>query len=231
MSTLNKSSFWFFLSVAFALLAGGVFFLFDLNNLMNTGNSHTTTHTREETTRHPDSKAEKIKKHELENNIPSATWITTKEGKPLTDVLSETDSLLIHSPNYNTAVYANEDIVVRKDKLLSTQETSLTVANEPRNTSPTDSMLEAISGIQPSKQNNASIRLEYWQSPVNFIGYKLSQTKLVLFGINPNVAIKLIRYENNLWMKHDGNMYQLSYSDELKLFEKIIDPSVIALLK
>ena len=88
-----------------------------------------------------------------------------------------------------------------------------------------------ISGIKNTKKSSSTIRVEFWQSPINYKGYKMTKNKVVLFGINAGDVIKLFLLEDNIFIKHNQNYYKLYFTDDFKQFEKVTDLSIIAKLK
>lgn len=59
------------------------------------------------------------------------------------------------------------------------------------------------------------LMVEFWKSPVNFKGYRLSRTKLVLFGIFEYDNIEFRYYEGKaLMMKYKNKEYILKCGDE-----------------
>lgn len=53
------------------------------------------------------------------------------------------------------------------------------------------------------------IKVEFWKSPINYTGYKLGQTTLILFGI-PNIdSVYLIQKEDRLYLQYNQRLYEL----------------------
>jgi hypothetical protein len=106
----------------------------------------------------------------------------------------------------------------------------LSIKNE-ETASASDSLLEKVSGIKNNKKTTTSFTVEFWQSPINYKGYKMTKNKVVLFGMNPDDNISFFHMEDEIYMKNNQNYFRLNFTDDFKQFEKITDASIIAKLK
>jgi hypothetical protein len=94
-----------------------------------------------------------------------------------------------------------------------------------------DTLLEKISGIKNQKNTFASFEVEFWQSPINYKGYKMSKGKIMLFGVDPNEEIKLFHMEDAIFIKRNQSVFRLYFTDEYRQFEKVTDAGIISKLK
>ncbi len=51
--------------------------------------------------------------------------------------------------------------------------------------------------------------IEYWQSPINFKGYKLVNSTLQLYGLGETATVRLFKIEFQLYLRMNGAVYQL----------------------
>jgi len=65
-----------------------------------------------------------------------------------------------------------------------------------------DTLMEEMLGIENVKTN--SMFVEFWESPLNFEGYKLSKKKLIVYGLSSQFDYKLYK---------DGPAYFFSYQN------------------
>lgn len=65
-----------------------------------------------------------------------------------------------------------------------------------------DSTMQELLGIDEVKTN--SMFVEFWESPLNFEGYKLSKKKLIVYGLSSQFDYKLYK---------DGSVYYFSYQN------------------
>lgn len=239
MSGSNKSLL-FLLGLVLGLLAGAGFFIFKMDDILkkvNLFSSSKDTIIIQQQLNTEDKKSKTdVKKYIGKTDtgkhaMNSAEILATKYSRevPIKRVMAETDSLLKDSSitsNQNT----NENFIVRKDELLDSKNVQVVnLQNEEIN--PSDSLLEKVSGIKNPKNSVSSLKIEFWQSPINYKGYKMTKNKIVLFGINAEDNIKLFHLEDDIFMKCNQNVFRLYFTDDFKQFEKVTDASIIAKLK
>ena len=147
-----------------------------------------------------------------------------------TDSVFSTDSILgsesIVGDSLSTAA---GEIVVRKDQMI----TSMNVlAQQPalqKNTAAKDNNLtqETVQRLNPSaglpNEDNAAMnfQVEFWESPVNYRGYKRSGNTIQLYGVEPvdDVVLYLI---NNRLVLHIGQEYfELRQGDSFQPYHVI----------
>jgi hypothetical protein len=149
-------------------------------------------------------------------------------------VKSEIDSTLADSTtkNFVDLVQNSEDIVVKKDELIATKAieiVNMDYANDKAGDH-VDSVLQEVSGIRDnSKLNEAKsvFQVELWKSPINYRGYRLSKNKLVVFGISGEASLKLIQFNDYLYLKHNDLFYKIESYSDFKAFEKIVNTQLL----
>lgn len=67
-----------------------------------------------------------------------------------------------------------------------------------------------------------NLRVEFWESPVNFKGYKMEGKHLILFGIDPDDALRFEHHTDGIWMHHNQKIYLLRPSSTEIPFEERI---------
>lgn len=138
------------------------------------------------------------------------------------------DSLIVDT----LTVSSDENIVVKKDELIEARTVEVVdLTPDINRKTKSDSILEAVSGIKSEKKTNERIQLmvEFWRSPINYKGYKLGKSKLILFGIDNSSQIMLYKMNGNLYLKVDQNVFALQSSDVFKSFERISDVNLLTL--
>lgn len=229
----------FLLGLVLGLLAGAGFFIFKMDGILKKVNlfssSRDTVIIQQAVDEEKKEKAE-IKKYigkkdTSKNNMSSAEMLASKYSREVSikRVMAEADSLLKDTLSPIETQNTNEVFVVRKDELLDSKNFQVVnLQNEEKNTS--DSLLEKVSGIKNNK-TSSSLKVEFWQSPINYKGYKMTKNKVVLFGIYPNENIKLFYLDDAVFLKNNQNCYRLYFTDDFKQFEKITDQSIISKTK
>lgn len=159
----------------------------------------------------------------------------TDASNSKTDFVLNADTLKSHaskdsltSSNENT-----DDIVVRKDELLSTKTFDVINLNPlASRTSTKDSLLQKVSGIKDDKNSNQQFfNIEFWQSPLNYKGYKMSRYKIILYGIESVEGLKIFKVDDLIYLKNGTAVFKLDYSSEFKPYDRITDESIISKLK
>lgn len=239
MSASNKSLL-FLLGLVLGLLAGAGFFIFKMDDILKKVNLFSSSKdtiiiqqqlNTEEKKGKTDIKKYIGQKDTAKKNMTSAELLAQKYSRevPIRKVMAEADSLLKDSSAIMQEQNTSENFIVRKDELLDSKNFQVVnLQNEEKNSS--DSLLEKVSGIKNNK-TSSSLKVEFWQSPINYKGYKMTKNKAVLFGINPDEAIKLFHLDDDIFMKHNQNYYKLYFTDDFKQFEKVTDASIIGKLK
>ena len=120
-----------------------------------------------------------------------------------------------------------EQIEVKKDELINTRNMNVMGINpNPKNAK--DSAMQNISGIRDDKNPGTSLSVEFWVSPINYKGYKMTKNKLVLFGVPGNGDLSLHRIDGVLFLRHEQSVYRLEPSDDFRSLEKVNDPELIS---
>lgn len=128
---------------------------------------------------------------------------------------------------------SSEDIVVRKDELLSTKTIeiiNLSAVASSRNAK--DSLLQKVSGIKDDKISNKQfINIELWQSPLNYRGYKMSKYKIALYGLTSLEGLKIFILDDVIYLKNGAIVNKLDNSSEFRPYERITEENLISKLK
>ncbi len=135
---------------------------------------------------------------------------------------SSTDSLPSTS---NT----NEEIVVRRDELLKSILIEASIIGKPSQSIKTDSLLNVFQGGQNTNEN--TFRLEFWQSPVNFKGFKLIRNGIISFGLDPEDITKLFDLNGTLILRSGNFFYRIYPTDRFMPYQRITDENTIKQLR
>ncbi|HOH99044.1 MAG TPA: hypothetical protein PLE85_00755 [Bacteroidales bacterium] len=64
--------------------------------------------------------------------------------------------------------------------------------------------------------SNKPVRVEFWRSPINYTGYRMSENKLVLFGIFAIDSVMLIKRDDTMWLTMMDDVYPISETYDFK---------------
>lgn len=131
-------------------------------------------------------------------------------------------SVVFKGPDSNIVVMTNQLVSVKSLPLKNID--SLTNADKTNRKS--DSVIASMSNID-AEQDPHLYRIEFWQSPLNFKGYKMSKGKIVLYGINSNTTMRLVKWADEYYLVSNQNVYKVIYTDNYKPFEKVVDKTVL----
>ncbi len=138
------------------------------------------------------------------------------------------------SDTIKIAAVSNSDanIIVKKDEMLASKSLEfINLSGIIANTSK-DSLIQKVSGIRDDKNNSpATMLVEFWQSPINYKGFKMSKNKIVLFGMPEQDVVRVYKTDEGIYLKTLQGVYKLDFTNEFKSFDRINDESLIAKLK
>lgn len=124
----------------------------------------------------------------------------------------------------NTDKTTEPNIVIKQDQLLvSAMIWPVRLQTEPADTGNVNDPDNAR-----ATGTEAGYEVEFWVSPVNYQGYRLSKDKLILFGIPEPDAIQLYELDEQLWLKYGSKFYHLSETTEFEPLMASVDlPSLL----
>jgi hypothetical protein len=239
MSSFKEKSKGFVIGIMVGLIVAGGFFILKLDDYfkeLNFYKSLSKTFTSE--TKQPESADKKKEFVPSKNKQPENAKSKNKEGLSTKIVeksafVMDADTLKKESLK-DSAISTSEDyIVVRKDELLSTKTLEvLSLDPVASKMNAKDSLLQKVSGIKDDRSNSKQFfNIEFWSSPLNYKGYKLSKYKLIVYGIESPEGLKLFKVDDVIYLKSSAMIYRLDYSSDFKQYERITDEMIINKLK
>jgi hypothetical protein len=215
------------------IIAGG-FFILKLDDYFKELNFYKTlagsfsTETKE--TPKPQSVPEEIKdlpKKNTKSKPVKEADITVDEVKEkLPDTAGvQKDSLVLQTPRME------EGIVIRKDELLSTKTLEVLNLDPVAKMTSRDSLLQKVSGIRDDRNAKQYFNIEFWSSPLNYKGYRMSKYKLIVYGLASAEGLRLFKLDDIIYMKSGGFAYRLDPTGDFKPYERITDETILTRLK
>jgi|LakMenE01Jun11ns_1017448.scaffolds.fasta_scaffold9943386_3 hypothetical protein len=176
---------------------------------------------------------------EKENNGLSNTAIQKSSELNLQSNDSSASDGISSSPDSSLQEEDGGEIIIKRDEfLVSAPIEIINLDHKPSNKGQlkSDSLLAQNSGIKD--QNNESAKeakfkyeIEYWQSPVNYRGYRLGVNKFVFFGMDPDEPLNAYYWRGNFYLKWRDGFYLLEENESFSSFEKVNQPELISLTK
>lgn len=130
------------------------------------------------------------------------------------------------TPRQHSQGVLEEEIRVRRDRLLGTIGFTLPAASPAgswsESTRTLDSLLRGRTG-----QPHRSILVEFWESPLNFTGYKMSKNSLILYGLDQIESVSLQMHEEVIYLKYYDFYFPLKLTSEFLPLSAVEDPLLI----
>ncbi|HLP13439.1 MAG TPA: hypothetical protein VK177_15990 [Flavobacteriales bacterium] len=129
-------------------------------------------------------------------------------------------------PNANVTVEKNvfrENTVIKEDKFILKKLFPIFGYVPAKNN--TDSLLNAM--IDVKTPGKGKITLEFWESPVNYKGYRMGRDRMIVFGILPD-GLKMVKHGPDLYMVTLNNIYLVKPCTDFCDLKPIKDKSVCA---
>jgi len=212
----------FFLGLLLGIVLSGGFFLLKLDDYVKDfamNNPLLSQDKEEDETVVADKETEKPVK-------PKKNVANTTDGNNATDVADSAQETNSADTSGNPSVTdPNGEIVVRTNELLGEKVISLVNLD---GTKAIDSIRSKEAGIK--EEPGKSVTVEFWQSPLNYKGYTLSRSRLVLFGFTTDENVSLYRMDNAMFMKTSGGVFRLENTADFRQLERVTDEALLARL-
>jgi hypothetical protein len=233
----------FFLGLLLGLILGGGFFLFKLDQYvkeLSIYKSFTHNQLPEPVTsslpeiKNPEKKNEKC--HMAVTPPPQTAPARQIDSLALTGVghtTVQTDSLK-RSDSLSQALATREEIVLRKDELLETRSFELINVSPVASNSgiSRDSLAAKMAGVRDDHAAGRQFStVEFWTSPLNYKGYKMSRTKIVLYGVTDPESVKLFKLDDEVYLHSGSIVYHLDNTNEFRPYERVSSEAILSKLK
>lgn len=131
-------------------------------------------------------------------------------------ITSNNDTLLSNydTENINATEPDNNDVVVYRDRMISSKYFKVNGLAEVSNNK--IGLLDSLLMNKSQKHPEDMLLVEFWQSPVNYKGYKLSENKLIVFGIDDYNSASIEIISKNIYLSDQNKYYLLEYSSDYK---------------
>ena len=146
--------------------------------------------------------------------------------KYFTQVQFEKINQLFPEKNATDTVFITENSRKNIDKTISLAvqdsineelEESETFIDEIQTDKKIAEIVIAVQITDSTTLGSKDIHVEQWESPMNFVGYRLSKDKLVIYGIDVN-EIDLVEEDGKICLVLANNKLALQYSDDFVHF-------------
>ena len=119
----------------------------------------------------------------------------------------------------------SETYRVLKEELISVKNIYVKVLTPKEKISSTDSMIASLAGVSTPDEKEFFM-IEFWKTPLNSKGYKMTRSRLLIYGYPENSDVSIIKLNDNYYLRNNSLVYKLNYSSEFKPMERDSDPDV-----
>lgn len=210
----------FLLGLLFGIVLSGGFFLLKLDDYVKdfAMNNPLVSHDKDD--------EETVAEEETEKPVKPKKTTTVTDETVNSDVTDSTDEVSSDDTTGNVSVGdPNSDIVVRTNELLGEKVVALVNLD---GTKAIDSIRSKEAGIK--EDPGKAVTVEFWQSPLNYKGYTLSRSRLVLFGFNTEENVSLYRLDQTMFLKIAGGVFRLENTADFRQLERVTDEALLARL-
>ncbi len=146
------------------------------------------------------------------------------------------DSLTLAFPQINIDSLKSDSLsnpselmVIRKDRFISSKTLKLMVKGEEEKISgENDSLLDKISGVHKEEDKGEFI-VEFWESPINYKGYKMGNKKIILFGLGEEFEkIGLFQFNKKIFLRFNDSMYELETTYTFQPLNRVTDKNLFS---
>jgi hypothetical protein len=106
----------------------------------------------------------------------------------------------------NNIANVEENIKINSDKKIDIKQLKI-IQLSPQHTSKSDSLINKMINVKPIYIKE--IIVEFWESPLNYSGYKMSKSKLIVYGLNPHFNYELYYKNGKYFLNFEQVYYQL----------------------
>ncbi len=112
--------------------------------------------------------------------------------------------------------------MIAQDRLLHS--TILTIRKTDKNESQNARKLDSLIGnTSPAGQEDIYV-IEFWESPLNSIGYKMGKNKIVLYGIHSFDMVSLAKHDEKIYLRYFNELYPLEFTTSFKPLIPVNEP-------
>lgn len=133
---------------------------------------------------------------------------------------------------------SSEEIIVKQDQLIvgttivvEDKSEAVSEVKDDQLTNGALSKLNPAADLPEEEKVPSDYQVEFWVSPINYRGYKMSKNKLILFGIDEPEAVKLYRVKDALYMSYLKDYYRLNTSYDFMSYQKLKETEIPLAIK
>jgi len=135
------------------------------------------------------------------------------------DTLSfiEDDSIMIEFMTVDTLENGDDDdLSISREKMIKAVRLPIVYLSEEE---AKDTALQDALGIENVQAKTMFV--EFWESPLNFEGYKLSKKKMIVYGLSPQFDFKIYKKESIYYFAYHNLYYKMKETQDFLPFVEV----------
>lgn len=124
---------------------------------------------------------------------------------------------MIYAPVFVLNDYPSEDVTLTSEKSVKAYKSK----------SPQTKQKNETAGAKDETSSKPLLRVQFWQSPINFKGYKFFRNEVLLYGLKPNDSFNFFYYQGMLYLKSKGNYYLIKEQNGFNSFDAVSDKKLL----
>jgi hypothetical protein len=165
-----------------------------------------------------------ITKTEKETEEKKEEKSSYKKNERATEKKTSSSPISFNSVN-DSSFQDSETYRVLKEELISVKNIYVKVLSPKEKINPADSMIASLAGVT-SPEEKEFFMIEFWKTPLNSKGYKMTRNRLLIYGYPENADVAIIKLNDNYFLRNNSLIYKLNYSSEFKALERASDTEV-----
>lgn len=198
----------FIFGVTIGLLVGGAFFIFKIDDYLKKFNKPNIDNIKI------------IERVENSNNKKSyENYVTEKKQS-----INTKNSPKVDYKGLDSLILDEEEVNVMKEEHLSDKK--IKVINLDSKIQK-DTLVNKLAGVTKDEYPDV-FTVEFWKTPLNSKGYKMTRNRIVLYGLSDFSNITIYKVEDKIYLKDDDFVYKITSSPEFKTMELLDDIELLA---
>lgn len=165
----------------------------------------------------PNKTNDENKAQDKSNNKANSKKENTENNKnqSLLSFNDVTDSSYIKSDNYQ----------VLKEELITVKNIYVKTITPVEKVNATDSLAASLAGVTTPPAEEFFM-IEFWKTPLNSKGYKMTRSRLLIYGYPEKADLALIKRNDSYYLRNNNLVYKLNYSSEFKPMERTTESGI-----
>ncbi|MBW6478620.1 MAG: hypothetical protein K0B37_04260 [Bacteroidales bacterium] len=118
------------------------------------------------------------------------------------------------TPSNLPGITERETYSLARDKLIHSRVVTVSVPQLPKSES--ERILDSVLGNTSNNSDEQVFYVEFWESPLNSVGYKMSKTRIVFYGIKIFEMADIYHNQGTFYLSYLNDFYPLEFTNTFK---------------